>query len=86
MKPAIKVENLSKLYRIGTRQNKADTLREKLTQAIAAPSRPLFGRNGRGGEGSGFRAERSGAPVIQGSGGSVERGAVSVEQLTPESL
>ncbi len=47
--PAIRVENLSKLYRIGTRQNKADTLRERLTHAIAAPFRHLFGRNGAAG-------------------------------------
>ena len=44
--PAIRVENLSKLYRIGTRLNKADTLRERLTHAIAHPFRNLFGRNG----------------------------------------
>ena len=39
MAPAIKVENLSKLYRIGTRQTKADTLRERLSHSLAAPFR-----------------------------------------------
>jgi len=38
---AIKVENLSKLYRIGARQNRHDTLRDKLTEVVAAPFRRL---------------------------------------------
>ena len=36
---AIKVENLSKLYRIGARQNRHDTLRDKLTEVVTAPFR-----------------------------------------------
>jgi len=35
------VENLSKLYKIGARQNRHDTLRDKLTEVVAAPFRRL---------------------------------------------
>ena len=38
---AIHVENLSKLYRIGGRQNRHDTLRDKLTEVVTAPFRRL---------------------------------------------
>jgi lipopolysaccharide transport system ATP-binding protein len=41
MTPAIRVENLSKLYRIGARQDGYMTLRESLTHATAAPWRNL---------------------------------------------
>jgi len=34
---AIKVENLSKLYRIGARQKRHDTLRDRLTDIFTAP-------------------------------------------------
>jgi hypothetical protein len=38
---AIRVENLSKLYKIGARQNRHDTLRDKLTEVVTAPFRRL---------------------------------------------
>ena len=38
---AISVENLSKLYKIGARQNRHDTLRDKLTEVGTAPFRRL---------------------------------------------
>ena len=34
---AIRVENLSKLYKIGALQNRHDTLRDKLTEVVIAP-------------------------------------------------
>src|SRR4030095_5254434 len=42
---AIRVENLSKLYQIGARRNRHDTLRDHLMHGIAS----LFSRNGHGG-------------------------------------
>ena len=39
---AIKVENLSKLYRIGAKQESYKTLRDSLTEAVAAPFRRIF--------------------------------------------
>ncbi|MEX2187360.1 MAG: ATP-binding cassette domain-containing protein, partial [Pirellulales bacterium] len=41
--PAIRVENLSKSYRIGARQDGYRTLRESLTEAAAAPLRRIHG-------------------------------------------
>src|SRR5262245_32259199 len=42
MKPAIRVENLSKCFRIGPRQaDRYSTLRESLSEAVAAPWRRL---------------------------------------------
>lgn len=41
MKPIIRVENLSKQYRIGAQQVPYSTLRDSLTNAIAAPFRRL---------------------------------------------
>ena len=38
---AIRVENLSKRYRIGSKQARYKTLRESLTDAVAAPFRRL---------------------------------------------
>jgi len=38
---AIRVENLSKLYKIGALQNRHDTLRDKLTEVVTAPFRRL---------------------------------------------
>jgi len=38
---AIRVENLSKLYKIGAQQNRHDTLRDKLTEVVTAPFRRL---------------------------------------------
>jgi len=38
---AIRVENLSKLYKIGALQNRYDTLRDKLTEVVTAPFRRL---------------------------------------------
>jgi lipopolysaccharide transport system ATP-binding protein len=43
MKPAIRVENLSKSFRIGARQDGYRTLRESLTDAAAAPFRRIHG-------------------------------------------
>src|SRR6266566_4976810 len=50
MKPILKVEGLSKQYRIGTRQNTYNTLRDTVVEAVRAPLRRLR-RNGRGNEG-----------------------------------
>ena len=44
--PAISVENLSKLYRIGQRQTGYRTIRETLTNFVASPMRRLVSRNG----------------------------------------
>lgn len=41
MKPAIKVEHLSKLYRLGTGQGGYQTLRERITEAASTPWRLL---------------------------------------------
>ena len=46
---AIRVENLSKRYKIGTRGTHADELRGRLANAATAPFRKLFGRNGKQG-------------------------------------
>lgn len=43
---AIRVEGLSKKYRIGNRGTHADDLRYRLAGAISSPFRRLFGRNG----------------------------------------
>ncbi|RIK80384.1 MAG: polysaccharide/polyol phosphate ABC transporter ATP-binding protein [Planctomycetota bacterium] len=43
MNPAIRVENLSKSFRIGARQDGYRTLRESLAEAAAAPFRRLHG-------------------------------------------
>jgi lipopolysaccharide transport system ATP-binding protein len=49
MKPVIQVENLSKRYRIGTRQDgNYSTLRETLTELAASPLRRLLGWNSNG--------------------------------------
>ena len=45
MPPVIRVENLSKLYRIGTRGTHADDLRHRLGSALTYPFRKLLGRN-----------------------------------------
>ena len=45
--PAIRVEKLSKLYRIGTRQTGRRTLRETISDTVAAPFRHLASRNGK---------------------------------------
>ena len=50
MKPAIRVQNLAKLYQLGDHQHGAyKTLREALTAAVAAPWRRLRARNGANG-------------------------------------
>ncbi|MDQ3652563.1 MAG: ABC transporter ATP-binding protein [Acidobacteriota bacterium] len=46
MKPIIKVQDLSKRYRIGARAASYRTLRETLTAAVTAPLRRLNGRTG----------------------------------------
>ena len=46
MIPAISAENISKLYEIGTRVSRADTVRELLTDMVAAALRGIFTRNG----------------------------------------
>jgi len=43
---AIRVENLSKRYKIGSRGTHADELRGRLAGAVTAPFRKLFSRNG----------------------------------------
>ncbi|MGH9962905.1 MAG: ABC transporter ATP-binding protein, partial [Pyrinomonadaceae bacterium] len=48
MKPIIKVEHLSKQYRIGPRQGSFPTLRDTIAGAVRAPLKGL--RNRRGGE------------------------------------
>lgn len=47
MKPIIRVENISKLYRIGNREAAYDTLRESIVQAVRAPFERLRRRNGK---------------------------------------
>ena len=47
MKPIIRVENVSKLYRIGNREVAYDTLRESIVEALRAPFGRLRGRNGK---------------------------------------
>ena len=47
MKPIIRVENVSKLYRIGNREAAYDTLRESIVEALRAPFGRLRGRNGK---------------------------------------
>src|SRR6266404_945737 len=49
---AIKVEGLSKRYRIGANQQSYKTLKEKLTQTVATPFRALQSLAGRNGHGS----------------------------------
>lgn len=51
MKPIIKVENLSKLYRIGGREVPYQTLRESLVQAVRSPLKSLR-RNGKSANGT----------------------------------
>jgi lipopolysaccharide transport system ATP-binding protein len=46
MKPIIKVENLSKEYRIGARQESHDTLRDALVSALRAPLKRLRRNDG----------------------------------------
>ena len=46
MKPIIKVENLSKQYRLGTRNQSYGTLRETLVEMARAPLAKLRGTNG----------------------------------------
>jgi lipopolysaccharide transport system ATP-binding protein len=48
MRPIIKVENLSKRYRIGARSESYATLREALSGAVKAPLNRLRGSNGHG--------------------------------------
>ncbi len=51
MKPIIRVQNLSKLYRIGGRAAPYQTLRESLVQAVRSPLKSLR-RNGSGADGT----------------------------------
>jgi hypothetical protein len=44
---AIRVEGLSKKYRIGHCGTHADDLRHRLANALSAPFRKLFGTNGK---------------------------------------
>jgi homopolymeric O-antigen transport system ATP-binding protein len=46
MNPIIRVEGLSKQYRLGTRESSYDTLRESLVEAVRTPFRRLRGNNG----------------------------------------
>lgn len=47
MKPIVRVEGLSKQYRLGLRDAAYETLRESLVEAIRAPLTRLRGRNGK---------------------------------------
>src|SRR5438046_2201565 len=47
MKPIIRVEKVSKLYRIGNREAAYDTLRESIVEAVRAPFERLRRRNGK---------------------------------------
>ena len=47
MKPIVRVEGLSKQYRLGAREVAYETLRESLVEAVRAPFERLRGRNGR---------------------------------------
>ena len=49
MKPIVRVESLSKQYRIGARRAGYDTLRESLVRAARAPLKSLRSQNGRHG-------------------------------------
>jgi homopolymeric O-antigen transport system ATP-binding protein len=53
---AVRVENLSKLYKIGARQNRHDTLRDHLVYSVAS----LFSRNGHDPTGSAQQAVSGG--------------------------
>src|SRR5439155_7318985 len=59
--PAIRVENLSKQYRIGAAQPRYRTFREAITDAAAAPLRRLSRVAGRGREARGRSPGRAGA-------------------------
>jgi lipopolysaccharide transport system ATP-binding protein len=50
MKPIIKVENVSKQYRIGAREDSFQTLRDSLAAAVRSPLRRLRGGSARAGE------------------------------------
>src|SRR6267142_5417493 len=50
MKPIVRVENLGKEYRIGSREAGYDTLRESIVEAVRAPFERLRRRNGKVGE------------------------------------
>lgn len=58
---AIRVEHLSKLYRIGARQNQHDTLRDALVDTFTAPLRRWRDRRRKGGDRR--RKLRSPSPV-----------------------
>lgn len=47
MKPIVRIENLSKQYRIGAREIGYDTLRDSIVNALNAPFKRLRGRNGK---------------------------------------
>jgi lipopolysaccharide transport system ATP-binding protein len=47
MKPIVRVENLSKQYRLGTREAAYGTLRESIVEAVRAPLKRLRGSNGK---------------------------------------
>src|SRR5262245_29298162 len=64
MRPAIRVDGLSKLYRVGARQQGYTTLRESIAEAFAAPLRRLS----RWGAGSGFGVQSSAGKRRQESG------------------
>ena len=46
MKPIVRVESLSKQYRLGSRESAYDTLRESIVEAVRTPFRRLRGENG----------------------------------------
>ena len=48
MNPIVRVEGLSKQYRLGTRESSYETLRESLVEAVRTPFNRLRGQNGAG--------------------------------------
>src|SRR6185503_6305802 len=47
MKPIVRVENLSKQYRIGAQETSYGTLRESIVDALRSPLDRLQGKNGK---------------------------------------
>jgi lipopolysaccharide transport system ATP-binding protein len=46
MKPIVRVEDLSKQYRLGSRESAYDTLRESIVEAVRLPFKRLRSNNG----------------------------------------
>src|SRR6202008_575400 len=48
MNPIVRVEGLSKQYRLGSRESSYETIRESLVEAVRTPFNRLRGQNGAG--------------------------------------